>query len=124
MTGETPLLRAKNFAAPSVFLPENLLREARRQKGHPAGEIPNVCVLDPDGDIVRQLRADGSGRLSPHWACYHTDLYVTEHRGQRVGVVGCAVGASLLGVALVGTGPSTILTPKSRTKLSDLRRRR
>ena len=94
MTGETPLLRAKNFAAPSVFLPENLLREARRQKGHPAGEIPNVCVLDPDGDIVRQLRADGSGRLSPHWACYHTDLYVTEHRGQRVGVVGCAVGAS------------------------------
>ena len=90
----TPLFRAKDFAAPSVFLPENLLREARRQKGHPAGDIPDVCVLDPDGDIVRQLRADGSGQLSPHWACYHTELYVTEHRGQRVGVVVCAVGAS------------------------------
>ena len=94
MTGETPLLLSKDHAAPSVFLPENLLREARRQKGHPAGDIPDVCVLDPDGDIVRQLKADGSGELSPHWACYHTDLWVTEHRGQGIGVVGCAVGAS------------------------------
>ena len=94
MTRDTPLLRAKDYAAPSVFLPENLLREARRQKNLPDGAIPDVCVLDPDGDIVRLLCAGGRGQRSPHWACYHTDLWLTEHKGQRVGIVGCAVGAS------------------------------
>jgi hypothetical protein len=30
-----------------------LLREARRQKGLPSAAVPEVCILDPDGDIVR-----------------------------------------------------------------------
>ena len=89
----TPLLQAKDHAAPSVFRPENLLREARRQKGLAVGDVPGICALDPDGDLVRQLRLDGRARLSPHWACYHTELYVVEHAGERFGIVGCAVGA-------------------------------
>lgn len=47
-----PLLRSKNYDAPSVFTPANLLREARRQKGVPEGTIPRVCILDPDGDLA------------------------------------------------------------------------
>jgi len=90
----TPLLQAKDYAASSVFRPENLLREARRQKRLPLGDVPEICVLDPDGDVVRQLRADGRGKPSPGWACYHTDLYTAEHKGEPFGVVGCAVGAS------------------------------
>jgi len=92
---ETPslLLCGKDHAAPSVFLPENLLREARRQKRLPAGAVPDICVLDPDGDLVRQLRADGRARRSPAWACYHTDLYGFEHDNESYGIVGCAVGA-------------------------------
>lgn len=89
-----PLLQAKDYAAPSVFRPENLLREARRQKRLPLDDVPEICVLDPDGDVVRQLRADGRARPSPGWACYHTDLYTAEHGGERFGIVGCAVGAS------------------------------
>ena len=49
----SPLLRHKDFDQPSVFRPENLLHEARRQKDLPEGEIPAICVLDPDGDLVR-----------------------------------------------------------------------
>lgn len=45
-----PILRGKDPAARSVFTPENLLREARRQKGLAIGTIPEVRVLDPDGD--------------------------------------------------------------------------
>ncbi len=90
----TPLLRDKNHAAPSVFQPENMLREARRQKNVPAGNVPAICVLDPDGDIVRALQADGTAKRDPFWACYHTDMWDVEHQGERVGVVGCAVGAS------------------------------
>jgi len=47
------MLEQKNFNESSVFTPENLLREARRQKNIPEGNIPEVCVLDPDRDIVK-----------------------------------------------------------------------
>lgn len=86
-------LGEKDYAAPSVFRPENLLREARRQKRLPTEAIPEICVLDPDGDLVRQLHADGRAQRCPGWACYHTDLYCFEHAGERFGVIGCAVGA-------------------------------
>src|SRR3978361_376852 len=88
-----PLFVAKDYAGPSVFEPRNLLREARRQKTIPEGAIPEICVLDPDGDIVRAVRADGRGRHSPFWACYHTDMVDVHHAGETFGIVGCAVGA-------------------------------
>jgi hypothetical protein len=57
---QPPTLHAvKRYGAPSVFLPENLLREARRQRGLPDDPVPAVCALDPDGDMVRMLRASG-----------------------------------------------------------------
>ena len=89
-----PLLRDKHHDAPSAFTPESLLREARRQKGAEAVAVPRVCLLDPDGDIVRQLRADGRARRHGGWVCYHTDMWVFDLDGYEVGVVGCAVGAS------------------------------
>jgi len=53
------LQQNKNYKEPSLFKPENLLREARRQKAIPHGLIPPVCVLDPDGDIADQQRPKG-----------------------------------------------------------------
>lgn len=89
-----PILAQKHYSAASAFTPENLLREARRQKRIAATDIPAVCVLDPDGDIVRSLVAKGEARLDPSWACYHTQLYSFAHDGLDFGIVGCAVGAS------------------------------
>jgi uridine phosphorylase len=82
-----------DHAEPSVFVPENLLREARRQLDLPGGSVPAVGLLDPDGDVVRHLRATARADRSPTWACYHTELWETDVGGLRVGVVGCAVGA-------------------------------
>ncbi len=90
----TPLLEGKAHDAPSEFRPENLLREARRQKSLQERPIPRVCLLDPDGDVVRMLKRRGTGRVSDAWACYHTDLYEFEAAGEVCGVVGCAVGSS------------------------------
>jgi uridine phosphorylase len=56
--------------------------------------VPKVCLLDPDGDIVRQLRAEDRARRHEGWVCYHTDMWVFDLNGQEIGVVGCAVGAS------------------------------
>ena len=67
-----PILVGKEYEAASVFEPANLLREARRQKGRPEAEIPDICLLDPDGDILRALRRAGRAAPSPGWACYHT----------------------------------------------------
>ena len=89
-----PILSHKHFGASSAFTPESLLREARRQKGLFTAAVPEICVLDPDGDIVRYLRARGRVDRHPGWACYHTDLHVFRHDAQEYGIVGCAVGAA------------------------------
>ncbi len=88
-----PILAHKSYAEPSVFTPDNLLREARRQKALVYGQAPQICVLDPDGDIVEHLRETGRAELDPHWACYHTRLYNYEEGGVTYGIVGRAVGA-------------------------------
>ena len=67
-----PILRDKHYDLASAFTPESLLREARRQKDVPNTPVPEICVLDPDGDIVRHLRAAGSSRPVAGWACYHS----------------------------------------------------
>lgn len=83
----------KDTAAASVFAPAALIREARRQKRIPAMDVPHVCILDPDGDIVRRLRTEGLSKPFPGWPCYHTALDTFELAGRTVGIVGCAVGA-------------------------------
>lgn len=91
---QPPILAHKHYGSPSTFTPESLLREARRQKGASAASVPKVCLLDPDGDIVRQLKAEGRADRHSGWVCYHTDLFIFEENGLIMGVVGCAVGAS------------------------------
>jgi uridine phosphorylase len=88
-----PGLVRSDHDEPSVFRPESLLREARRQRGLDDGNVPEVCLLDPDGDVVRYLARTRRGQRSSTWACYHTDLWVTDLDGLCVGVVGQAVGA-------------------------------
>jgi uridine phosphorylase len=88
------LFARKDYAAPSIFTPENLLREARRQKGLAERTIPALCVLDPDGDLADYVRATRQARPHPGWACYHTTLFSWEEDGVEIGIVGRAVGAS------------------------------
>jgi uridine phosphorylase len=87
------ILDNKVSRSPSVFRPDALLREARRQKRLPAVDVPAICILDPDGDIVRRLHKEGRARPFEAWPCYHTQLDTFELGGRTVGIVGCAVGA-------------------------------
>ena len=88
-----PILDNKDSSTPSVFQPAALLREARRQKVLAAADIPPICLLDPDGDIVRYIRRTGEAQPCKAWPCYHTALDTFTLAGQTVGIVGCAVGA-------------------------------
>ena len=120
---EPPSLFAKDYAAASVFRPENLLREARRQKRLKLLDVPEVCLLDPDGDIVRNLRATGRAAAHPGWACYHTELDVFEHAGERFGIIGCAVGAPfavLVAEQLFVCGCRLLVSITSSGRIGDL----
>src|SRR5262245_40734541 len=68
-----PIVNRKDHEAPSAFRPEALLREARRQRQLPLVAVPEVCLLDPDGDVVRHIKKSGNGRVHEGWACYHTE---------------------------------------------------
>jgi len=93
MSDPYPLVIGKDYLAPSVFEPENLLREARRQRALVDLPVPAVCLLDPDGDIVRYLKGSGRGRRHEGWACYHTEMWLVDVDDLEIGVVGTAVGA-------------------------------
>lgn len=88
-----PILDNKDTDQPSVFAPAALLREARRQKDLATADVPPICILDPDGDIVRRLKNAGRATLFDAWPCYHSELYTFALAGETVGIIGCVVGA-------------------------------
>jgi len=90
----SPLLAEDSHDEASVFRPDALLREARRQKNLPERQVPDVCVLDPDGDIVDYLRQTGEATRDGDWPGYHTELYRFERGGREYGIVAHAVGSS------------------------------
>jgi len=83
----------KQYHESSIFTPENLLREARRQKGVPEQPVPEICILDPDGDLVDYLQTTDLAQQHPAWACYHTTLFTWEQEGIDYGIIGRVVGA-------------------------------
>lgn len=124
MSASPPILSHKHYEAPSVFAPENLLRQARRQKRLADGNVPAVCVLDPDGDIVRRLKLEARARLDPGWGCYHTELHRFGQAGIELGIVGCAVGASfavLVAEELFASGCRFLISVASAGQLARLR---
>ena len=62
--GGWPLPAGKEYTQESVFRPENLPREARRQRHLPEVAVPRVCLLDPDGDVVRYLAGPATAAVT------------------------------------------------------------
>jgi purine-nucleoside phosphorylase len=106
----------KHYNEPSVFTPENLLREARRQKNIDNCMVPDVCVLDPDGDLVEYLLRTNQAKMNQCWACYHTKLYNVKQNDFEFAVLGCAVGSSfavLIAEQLFVSGCKTLISVTS-----------
>lgn len=115
------LLENKFYSEGSVFLPENLLREARRQKNLKECPVPKICVLDPDGDIVRYLKRNGA-QVNNCWACYHSELLNAKYKDLHFGIIGFAVGASyavLLAEQLFVSGCELLISITSAGKIND-----
>ncbi len=118
----SPLMARRDHADPSVFRPENMLREARRQKGIGDAAVPPVCILDPDGDIVHLLRTAHAAERSRSWACYHTAMWEWEGEAGRCGIVGGGVGgafAVLLAEQLFASGCEFLVSIASAGRIGD-----
>lgn len=119
-----PILDEKHYQAPSAFRPENLLREARRQRSASAEPVPDICLLDPDGDIVRRVVGEGRARSHSGWACYHTDMHVFDEDGLTFGIIGRAVGAAfavLVAEELFASGCKLLISITSAGRLKAVR---
>ena len=119
------ILKDKHYDAPSVFTADNSLREAHRQKQIPEGRIPEVCILDPDGDIAHHLVSAGQALLHRRWACYHTKLFVFTHEGIEFGIVPHVVGASfavLVAEELFASGCQLIISMTSAGQVVAVRK--
>jgi purine-nucleoside phosphorylase len=117
------ILENKNYAEPSVFQPENLLRESRRQNMVPLGKIPSICILDPDGDLVDYLKVSNETVICKYWACYHSNLYTFEISGLTVGIIPRAVGAPyavLIAEQLFVSGCELLISITSAGIITDL----
>jgi uridine phosphorylase/rhodanese-related sulfurtransferase len=120
---EPPLFQSKDHDHPSVFRVENLIREARRQRHLQVVVVPAVCLLDPDGDTIRHLRATGEATRCDDWVCYHSELWLTEIDGRTIGIVPCAVGAPyavLVAEQLAASGCSLIISITSAGMITPL----
>lgn len=93
MKNKPALLSPHHYDEPSVFKPENLLREARRQHEKPECNVPEICILDPDGDLVDYLYHEKNASVNACWAGYHTTMYEFTLNGRKIGIIGRAVGA-------------------------------
>lgn len=85
--------------------------------------MPSICVLDPDGDMVRYLRAARLATANATWACYHSELYRFADRGQEFGIVGCAVGASyavLVAEQMLASGCEILVSIASSGEITPL----
>lgn len=121
---KSPILENKFPASASVFMPNALIREARRQKKLPVVNVPRVCVLDPDGDIVRRLRKEGRAQKFEAWPCYHSELDTFALGAEKAGIVGCAVGAPfavLIAEQLFACGCQLLLSVTSAGQIKAIR---
>jgi len=122
IAGATPLIERRDHVAPSVFRPESLLREARRQKGLAPGSVPAVCVLDPDGDIVAHVRRHGAEPCR-RWACYHSAMWTWRAGDLACGIIGHVVGGSfavLVAEQLFASGCELLINVTSAGQITDV----
>src|SRR5258708_22213675 len=125
MDDHAPLFVRKAYDQPSLFTAENLLREARRQKGLARGHVPALCVLDPDGDLLDYLREHHRAQIHATWACYHTTLYTVTEDGWEFGLIGRVVGAPfavLVAEELFASGCRLLVSITSAAQLLEVDR--
>ena len=78
--------------SPSVFRPEDLVDDIRGQRRIHALDLPEVCVLDFDGDMTDALVGAGEVRSCDGWPCFHTSMWALPVDGGCCGLIARTIG--------------------------------
>ena len=60
--------------APSAFRAEDLVESVRASRKRAEGVVPEICVLEFDGDLTDKLQARGELDPCDAWPCFHTAM--------------------------------------------------
>lgn len=83
--------------------------------------VPQICVLDFDGDLTDWLVRTGIAHPHPAWACFHTTMYSFEVDGMECGIVARTIGgpyAVLVAEQLRVSGAAVVLGLTSAGRVS------
>ena len=120
MTGRFPLLEHE-LKAPTAFTPESLVDAVRTSRRIRSIPIPEVCVLEFDGDLTDWLISTRKVRVFGGWACFHTTMYSLEVDGSPFGIVPRTIGgpyAVLVAEQMAVSGARVVLGLTSAGRVS------
>ncbi len=105
----------------SAFTPEALVGAVRKERRLPSAPVPEVCVLDFDGDVTDWMVGNGAARPCPSWACFHTSMFAVDVDGAACGVIARTIGgpyAVLIAEQLAVSGARVVVGLTSAGRVS------
>lgn len=106
---------------PSVFTPNALIEAVRAERRLPKVSVPEVCLLDFDGDLTDWLVQSGQVRRWESWACFHTHMEAFDVEGVPVGLIARTIGGPytvLIAEQLAASGAKVIIGITSAGRVS------
>jgi uridine phosphorylase len=115
-----PLL-SHPLTSESEFTPQALIEAVRAKRGLVSVAVPEVCVMEFDGDLTDQLVQCKAVYPWQNWACFHTPMFALEVSGKTCGIVPRAIGGSyavLVAEQLLASGARAIIGITSAGRVS------
>src|ERR1700741_4881212 len=96
----------------SAFTPQSLMTSVRRARSVPDGDVPQICILEFDGDITDWLIEHGLARKVSSWPCFHTTMFSIEVEAILCGIIPRTIGGPysvLIAEQLAASGTKLIV---------------
>jgi uridine phosphorylase len=93
----------------------------RERRALAAGDVPEICILEFDGDLTDDLVSTGAAAECRAWACFHTTMFSFQAEGVRFGIIPRTIGgpyAVLVAEQLRAVGGRVVLGLTSAGRVS------
>ena len=97
------------------------MNDVRRTRQIPAGVVPQICILEFDGDLTDWLVRKDLAKVHEPWPCFHTKMFALDLGGVRCGLVARTIGgpyAVLIAEQLHAAGAQLIIGLTSAGRVS------
>ena len=78
--------------APTAFRPEALVESVRDSRDRAGGNVPEICILEFDGDLTDKLQGRGELEWCDSWPCFHTAMWRWASDGFTCGIIPRTIG--------------------------------